>query len=110
MNSELVAKAREAKSAEELLSLAKENNIELTEDEAKEYYDRLHASGELSDDELDSVAGGGCDIVGHGNVCPNCGSRDYINTNDPYLNLNDKHKQTMSYYLQCKNCGTKYKH
>ena len=60
MNSELIAKAKEAKSAEELLAIAKENDIEITEDEAKEYYDRLHASGELADDELDSVSGGGC--------------------------------------------------
>ena len=55
---ELIAKAKEAKSAEELLSLARENNIELTEEQAKECYDRLHSSGELTDDDLEKVAGG----------------------------------------------------
>lgn len=54
--------AKESKNAEELLSMAKENGFELTEDEAKAYYARLHpTSGELSDEELDSVAGSGCD-------------------------------------------------
>ena len=66
MNSELIAKAKEAKSAEELLSLAKENAIELTGEQAKEYYDRLHTTGELADDELDSVSGGGCRSVPSG--------------------------------------------
>ena len=58
---ELIAKAKEAKSAEELLSLARENNIELTREQAKEYYDRLHATGELTDDDLEKVAGGVAD-------------------------------------------------
>ena len=57
---ELIEKARHAKSIEELLALAEENGITLTEDEAKAYFAQLHKSGELSDDELDSVAGGGC--------------------------------------------------
>ena len=58
MNKELIAKAKEAKSVEELLALARENNIELTEEQAKECYDRLKGIGELSDDELANVAGG----------------------------------------------------
>ncbi|MDE7399067.1 MAG: hypothetical protein K2N06_06010 [Oscillospiraceae bacterium] len=57
---ELIEKARQAKSAEELLALAKENEIELTELEAKAYFEQLNKSGELSDDELGNVAGGGC--------------------------------------------------
>ena len=59
-NSELFEKAKEAKSAEELLSLAKENGVELTKEEAQEYFAQLNKSGELSDEELDNVAGGGC--------------------------------------------------
>ena len=55
---ELILKAKEAKSVEELLALARENNIELTEEQAKECYDRLNSIGELSDDELEKVAGG----------------------------------------------------
>ena len=58
---EIIAKAKEAKTSEELMDLAKENNIDLTEEEAKRYYEQLHPTmGELSDDELDNVAGGGC--------------------------------------------------
>ncbi|MDE6731183.1 MAG: hypothetical protein K2J71_10475 [Oscillospiraceae bacterium] len=57
---ELIAKAQQTKSVEELLTLAEENGITLTEDEAREYFEQLNQSGELSDDELDSVAGGGC--------------------------------------------------
>ncbi len=58
---ELILKAKEAKSAEELLALAKENGMEMTEEEANAYFAQLNpVSGELSDDELDNVAGGGC--------------------------------------------------
>ena len=55
---ELIAKAQAAKSAEELLVLAKDNNMELTEEEAKTYFEQLNANGAVSDDELDGVAGG----------------------------------------------------
>ena len=55
----LIAKAKATKSAEELLTLAKANNVELTEDEAKTYFEQLNANGAVADDELDVVAGGG---------------------------------------------------
>ena len=58
---ELLEKAKQAKSAEELLTLAKENDIELTEENAKAYFEQLNTpTGELSDAELDNIAGGGC--------------------------------------------------
>ena len=61
MNEEMIAKAKEAKSVEELIALEKENGIELNEEDAKMYFEQLNAKkGELSDDELDAVAGGGC--------------------------------------------------
>ena len=61
MQTELITKAKQAKTPEELMALAKENNMEMTEECAKEYFEKLHPqSGELSDDELDNVAGGGC--------------------------------------------------
>ena len=61
MNNELIAKAKQAKNPEELMTLAKENGIELTEESAKAYFNQLNPkTGELSDDELDNVAGGGC--------------------------------------------------
>ena len=56
---EVLEKAKLAKSPEEILALAKENGAELTEESAKAYFAKLHKSGEVSDDELDSVSGGG---------------------------------------------------
>ena len=55
---EQLAKAKAAKSAEELIALAKENGVELTEDEAKKYFAELNKEGALADDELDNVSGG----------------------------------------------------
>ena len=57
---ELLEQAKKAKSAEELMALAKENGVELTKEEAEAYFAQLNKSGELSDEELDNVAGGGC--------------------------------------------------
>ena len=56
---ELIAKAKAAKSAEELLELAKENGVELSEEEVKTCFEQLHANAEVSDDELEAVSGGG---------------------------------------------------
>ena len=77
LNNEQLAKAKAAKSPEELLALAKENDIELAEEEAKVYFEQMHPqTGELSDDELDNVAGGACyaridkTVVSAGHRCP----------------------------------------
>ena len=89
---ELIKKAKAAKSAEELLTLAKANGVELTEDEAKTYFEQLNANGAVADDELDAVVGGGScpskepltvqDLpvgslveVLNGNYCPGCGGK-----------------------------------
>ena len=55
---ELIEKAKTAKTAEELLAMAKAENIEMTAEEAAKVFAQLHKTGELSDDELDNVAGG----------------------------------------------------
>ena len=57
---EIIEKVKTAKSAEELLAMAKAENIELTEAQAAKAFEELNKSGELSDEELDNVAGGGC--------------------------------------------------
>ena len=60
LNNEIRAKAKAAKTPEELIEIAKENDVEMTEESAKAYFDLLHPkTGEISDDELDNVAGGG---------------------------------------------------
>ena len=60
ISKELLEKAKTAKSAEELLEMAKAQHIELTEEQAAKAFEKLHKTGELSDEELDNVAGGGC--------------------------------------------------
>ena len=61
LSEELIAKAKGTKTPEELAALAKESSIDLTEEEAKAYFEQLHPkTGELSDEELDNVSGGAC--------------------------------------------------
>ena len=60
ISKELIEKAKTAKTAEELLEMAKAEHIELTEEEAAKVFEELNKSGELSDEELDNAAGGGC--------------------------------------------------
>ena len=55
---EIIEKGKTAKSAEELLEMAKAENIELSEEQAAKAFAELNKSGELSDEELDNVAGG----------------------------------------------------
>ena len=89
---ELMRKAKDAKNAEEILALAKENGVELTEERAEAYFQQLRKNGELSDDELDNVAGGGCHISQGGYLvvtlangcqywrCWSCGGKDMRET------------------------------
>ena len=61
LSNELLEKARAAKSAEELLSLAAENGVSLTAEEAKARFAQLTrgtSEGELADEELENVSGG----------------------------------------------------
>ena len=62
MNEEMLRKLTGGvKSPEEVLAIAKEYGKEITLEQAKELYDRITATanGELSDDDLEAVAGGG---------------------------------------------------
>ncbi len=58
LNKEILEKASNADSAEDILALAEENGFELSKEKAEEYFERLNNSGELSDEELDNVSGG----------------------------------------------------
>ena len=55
---EMLEKAKTAKSAEELLEMAKAENIELNAEEAAQALAKMNKNGELSDEELDNVSGG----------------------------------------------------
>lgn len=78
---EMIQKARNAKSAEELLAFANDDNYKMTAEEANIYYAQLNPKGgELSDNELDNVSGGGCStsitvfyddgMIGNGRIIP----------------------------------------
>ena len=102
MNQELVNKARKAESVEELLALAKENGIELTDEQAKEYFAQLNPTkGELSDDELDDVSGGGCG-ESKTKYCPNCNS-------ELRMISEGTGNFSMKFYYLCDSCGYKEK-
>lgn len=58
ISKELLEKAKQAKTAEELLAMAKAENINSTAEEAAKAFDGLNKNGELSDEELDNVSGG----------------------------------------------------
>ena len=55
---EQLAKIKAAKTAEELIAIAKAEGIEATEEQIKAQFDAMHKEGELADDELNNVAGG----------------------------------------------------
>ncbi len=58
LTKELLEKAKTAESAEELQNMAKAESIELSADEAAKAFAELNKTGELTDEELDNVAGG----------------------------------------------------
>ena len=58
MTKEQFVKAKEAKSAEELIALAKKDGMEMSAEQAEKLFDALNKQGELNDEELEQVAGG----------------------------------------------------
>ena len=82
LSEEQIAKVKACKNQEELLALAKEEGIE------------------LSDEQLQAVSGGAC-ISGPSIQCPKCGSSKY-DTIVYYENLAE-----CRYYV-CKKCGTEW--
>ena len=55
---DMIEKAKNAASPEELLEMAKAAGVELSAADAEQYFNFLHSSGSLSDEELKQVAGG----------------------------------------------------
>lgn len=106
-NSEMIESAKSARSVEELREIAKANHMELTAEEAAVYYAQLNpAQGELSDDELDNVAGGACaeDTRGDhvqlpGGKCPYCGA----NNPSGYYNFRGGHNG-FTYFMERLDC------
>lgn len=106
---EFMEKAKQVKSVQEYLALAKENGIELSQEEAKAYVEQLSGQETLSDEDLDQVAGGNqilskknkgeCMITETpvmGLICPRCNSTDIVEMSSTFSFFN--------YYL-CRTCG-----
>ena len=72
---EMLEKVYTASSVKELVVRVKECWMNLSEEKAQKYFDRIHPPvGELADEELGNVAGGGC---GGAKTCPVCGGTDF---------------------------------
>ena len=105
-NKELLEKAKQANSPEELLVLAKENDVELTQEQAEAYFEQMNKSGELSDDELADAAGGkgGCGADSDSSEeCPNCGGK-LSHTSRPGVDI---HSPEWGFISYCNKCGWK---
>ena len=63
---DMIAKGAQAQSAQELKELAAKEDWQMSDEEAASYFEELKEltsekkTGELNDDELDNVSGGGC--------------------------------------------------
>ena len=65
---EMIEKAMQCKTADELMALAKAEGVEMTKEEAEAYLAEL-ADVELDSEALAKVAGGGCYDCGHKRHC-----------------------------------------
>jgi DNA-directed RNA polymerase subunit M/transcription elongation factor TFIIS len=81
LTDEQIEKASHCKSPEELLSLAKEEGIELT------------------DEQLEAVSGGFCTVF---HKCPKCGSKKVKEWYEDTPGMGD---DMVDHHLQCKECG-----
>ena len=117
-SNKLIEKAKTAKSAEELLAMAKAESVELTEEQAEKAFAELHKTGELSDEELDNVAGGcgGEEItepkykegdlvwISGGFACHTCGRYRAFKVTEVHRSPVGKH----TYSVACPDCGEKW--
>ena len=118
LSKELLEKAQTAKSPEELIQMAKTENIDLSAEEAAKYFAELHKTGELSDEELDNVAGGcgGEEItepkykegdlvwISGGFACYTCGRYRAFKVTEVHRSPVGKH----TYSVACPDCGEKW--
>ena len=78
LTEEQLEAAKAAKSLEELVAMAKEQGVSITHEQAAKFL--TPPIGELSDQELENVAGGGCGSENPDDFfkCPKCGSKDIV--------------------------------
>ena len=118
ISKELLKKAKTAKSAEELLAMAKAESVELTEEQAEKAFAELHKTGEIADEELDNVAGGCGEeeipepkykigdrvISSRGFPCHTCGIYRDFQITEVHRSPDGKH----TYSIACPECGEKW--
>ena len=103
ITTELLEKARMAKSADEIAAIAREQGIDMSADDAETTYAMLHeAEGEISDDELDNVAGGGGCGESPNKPCE-CGEQFHRTGSQVYHGEADG--QHFTQYYKCVKCG-----
>ena len=117
-SNEMIEKAKTAKTAEELLAMAKAENIEISAEEAAKAFAEMNKTGELSDEELDNVSGG-CggeeipepkykigDMVrsSRGFACYTCGIYRDFQITEVHRSPDGKH----TYSIACPECGEKW--
>lgn len=85
LTEEQIAKAKACKSQEELIALAKQEGVELT------------------DEQLGAISGGFCNSSDLRWRCPSCGSSD-----TEVWNIYDKGTSMESLRVHCKKCGTNF--
>lgn len=113
---ELVIQAKEAKNVEELMLMAKEFGIKISEEDAKTFFEQLHKTGEMADEELENVAGGWCYHDGNRVVtaispackdwvCDECGSKSELLDDGSRICRNRmNHKGKYIFRSYCCNC------
>ena len=69
LTKEMIAKAMQCRTVEELMALAKSEGIEVTKEEAEAYLAEIYDI-ELEEEELEKVAGGYNICENYGKACP----------------------------------------
>ena len=113
LTSEMIEKAKTAKSTDELLELAKANGVEITEDDAKTYFAQLNPKyGEIDDDELGNVSGGACYagdgrmVVTVGYVCADISGCPHCKNSSMRIDASGcVYCNTCNRQLTCKDCN-----
>ncbi len=72
MDEKLLEKAKEAKTLDELKGLLSNNGFDMEDENAEEFYARIHSDEELSDEELDGLSGGREGKGYYSTKCPRC--------------------------------------
>ncbi len=122
LSNEILQKAKECKTVEELLNLAKENDFPLTEQQAAEKFNEWNKTGELADQELENVSGGAGCFAPVGENVEDLHEGDLVRFKNGYLcknsmNCNRNDVFIMKFpaecfgelYGQCNKCGRRVK-